>query len=207
MRAFNARISEGDRAQDSRGQLRLWKFLYTFFIRNSNSKVGGLVLGIKYLPIEVHDRSDPPGILPTSDLRRHLSEPLWRSSLRNTPKFCRRINPHQRRSDSSRRTNSTQVSIVNDHLLDFVRTPTGAGLRPRLQLQVDFVRTPTGARLHPRLQLQVDFTRTPTGVRLRAPTASDPLRVFAVNDLLQISTTSGPCRILTVSLHSSFHYG
>ena len=51
------------------------------------------MLGIKYPPVEVRDRNDPPGILPTSDLRRHLSEPLWRPSLRNTLKFCRRISP------------------------------------------------------------------------------------------------------------------
>ena len=123
-------------------------------------------MGIKYPPAEVRDRSDPPGILPTSDLRRHLFEPLWRSSLRNTPKFCRRISPHQCRPNSSRQTNSTQVSTMIDHLLDCIRTPTGAGLRPRLQLQVDFVRTPTGARLRLRLRLQEDFVRTPTGARL-----------------------------------------
>ena len=125
------------------------------------------MLGIKYPPAEVHDRSDPLGILPTSDLRRHLFEPLWWSSLRNTPKFCRRISTHQRRPDSSRQTDSTQVSTMIDHLLDFVWTPTGVRLRPGLQLQEDFVRTPTGARLRPRLQLQVDFVRTPTGARLR----------------------------------------
>ena len=82
-----------------------------------------------------------------------------------------------------------------------------SGLHPQLQLQEDSAWTPTGAGSHPRLRLQEDFFRTPMGARLRAPTATDSLRVFAVNDLLQISTTSGPYRISTVSLHPSFHYG
>ena len=129
-RTFNAKISGGGRAQDSRGQLRLCQSLCTSFIRNSNSKVGGLVLGIKYPPAEVCVRSDPPGILPTSDLRRHLSEPLRRPNLRNVSEFCRWVNPHQCRPDSPRRTDSIKVSTVIDHLLDFVRAPTGVGLPP-----------------------------------------------------------------------------
>ena len=64
-------------------------------------------MGIKYTPAEVRDRSGPPGILPTSDLRRHPPEPLWQSSLRNIPKFCRQ-------------TDSTQASAMIDHLLEFI---------------------------------------------------------------------------------------
>ena len=78
------------------------------------------MLGIKYPPAEVHVRSDPPGILLTSDLRRHLSEPLRRLSLRNILELCRRINPHQCRLDSPRRTNSTKVSAMVNHILDFI---------------------------------------------------------------------------------------
>ena len=110
-------------------------------------KINLFIVGYKISPAEVRVRSDPPGVLPTSDLQRHLFEPLRRPSLRNIPKFCRWINPTKHRLDSSRQTSSTQVSTMVDHLLDFVRTPTGAGLHPWLRLQEDFVRTPTGARL------------------------------------------------------------
>ena len=98
------------------------------------------MLGTKYPPAEVHIRSNPPGILPTSGLRRHLSEPPRWPSLHNVPKFCRRINPYQCQPDSPQWTDSIQVSTVVDHLLDFVQTPTGVGPLPQ---------TPTTDRLHP----------------------------------------------------------
>ena len=57
-------------------------------------------------------------------------------------KFCWVQNTHSRSSQQNRLRE------------DSARTPTGAGLRPRLQLREDSAQTPTGARLRPRLQPQ-----------------------------------------------------
>ena len=122
------------------------------------------MLGIKYPPTEVHDGSDPSGIQLTFDLRQHLFKPPGRSSLRHTPKFCRRAGPRQRRPDSSRHSDSygSWTSPMTSPA-GSARTPTGAGLRPRLELQVDFTRAPTGVGSRPQLRMQKGSAWTPTG--------------------------------------------
>ena len=61
---FNAKIYGGGRVRDSRGQLLL--YLCTSFIRNSNSEVGGLMLGTKYPQPKFSTESAPRGLRPDS---------------------------------------------------------------------------------------------------------------------------------------------
>ena len=74
MRTFNAKISGGDGAQDSRGRFRLCPSLCTSFVRNSNSEVGRLVLGIKYPQPKFSAESAQGGLHPDS-YRSRVSSP------------------------------------------------------------------------------------------------------------------------------------
>ena len=112
----------------------------SLIIRNSNSKVEGLMLGIKSPPqskfVSGVTLRGSTGVQPlaTSFQTSPAAEPPQHSQVLPTDKpppasigFCTTDGPHP-----------------SFYLEDFIQTPTGAGLHPRLRLQEGFIRTPTG---------------------------------------------------------------
>ena len=128
-------------------------------------------MGIKYPPVEVRIRSDPPETLPMSDLGRHLFEPLRRLSFCNVPKFCRWIIPQllpQVSIGFPRRTNSCRISQFSP-VISFFGYPSGCS---KCSLDSTIGRSPTRVNHSPDpFQIFSDRIRS-TPIRISSETTS-----------------------------------
>ena len=148
--------------------------IFLYFIRNSNSKVGGLVLGIKYPPVEVCKRPTLPGLLQLLTLCGVSLNPPDRPSFRTSPTMSFSIHLPCRSKGSLGLTVSRPSTVINYSPNSFRTSSISELLQQRgfysNQTPSKFLRRSTAFRIPAELLLRavpVELLREPS-ILLRA---------------------------------------